>query len=122
MTRFVVIFSPTQSWQYSVHESCPIQIQVGVPDTNMIKKDRERERDEGNYFSGVCSHCLSLLYHHFLGRDETDVVVKVFAKHDPSLKLEAHEKKLYGEPAIIVANDPYDIYHEWMCVCVRGSV
>ena len=86
----------------------------------MIKKERERERerDEGNCFFGVCSHHLSLLYHHFLGRDETDVVVKVFAKHDPSLKLEAHEKKLYGEPAIIVANDPYDIYHEWMCVCV----
>lgn len=37
-----------------------------------------------------------LLYHPILGRDETDVVVKVFAKHDPSLKLEAHEKKLCG--------------------------
>lgn len=39
---------------------------------------------------------LSLLFAHSLGRDETEVVVKVFAKHDPSLKLDVHEKRLYG--------------------------
>ena len=65
------------------------------------EREREREREiQQKVFLWPYS------LHHFLGRDETDVVVKVFAKHDPSLKLEAHEKKLYGKQVLLLLLTP----------------